>query len=127
MPLPVSTTWYLVVNGYTDRLPLVLISVDAGGNVTGTLSTSGNQDGGIPLHDGRWQEDARELSFKVTLENGEIQTYTGFLFDQAPDGVQTSYLGAPQYGLAGTFVGDRFEDPRRPGFGWFALGSNIIT
>jgi len=123
--LPVPTFWFLVANGHTDRRPLFLDLIDAAGNVQGTMSSVGAQDNAIPLQEARWREDARELTFKVTLENGEIQTYTGFLFDQAPDGLQTG-VRKPQYGLAGTFVGDRFEDPLRPAFGWFALGNDVI-
>ena len=126
MALPVPTGWYLIVNGYDDRSPLLLEGVDADGVVTGTISTSGNRDRGIPL-ERRWSEDARELTFSVTLENGEIQTYTGFLFDKAPTGVRHPPDTDSQYGLAGTFVGDRFEDPRRPGFGWFALGADFVA
>jgi hypothetical protein len=128
-----KTIWYLVANGHLDRNPLILESPDANGRFTGTMSTSGGLDSGLPLLDGAlWQEDARRLSFSVKLENNEVLTFTGFLFDLAPDGLRIQGdwgqgSGAPdplvpQYGLAGTFTGDRFEDPRRPGFGWFALG-----
>ena len=127
MPLPDDTIWYLIVNGHDDRSPLQLVAVEPDGSVRGTISTSGNRDAGIPLEEGFWNEDARELTFKVTLENGEVQTYTGFLFDQAPSGVKVPIpLPGVQYGLAGTFVGDRFEDVARPGFGWFALGAHPI-
>ena len=57
----------------------------------------------------------------VTRENGEIQTYEGFLFDQSV----TINGASPQAALVGTFPGDRFEDPRRPGFGWFALMTGV--
>jgi hypothetical protein len=129
MPLPVATEWYLIVNGYADRRPLHLDSVDENGNVQGTMSTSGNEDSAIPLDEAVWVEAEKQLTFKVTLENGEIQTYAGFLFDTAAYGVGTIEHGYPwwRYGLAGTFTGDRFEDPARPGFGWFALGIDRFT
>lgn len=118
MPLPLMSIWLLEANGFA--LGLNVRSVDASGNVQGEV-VSGSSS--LPLQNAVFGEDSKELRFAVTLDNGEIQTFVGFLFDQTVV-INNDAFGAA---MAGTFTGDRFEDPRRPGFGWFALQTgNLI-
>jgi hypothetical protein len=117
MPFPQRSTWLLESNGFP--LGLEVFQVDDAGNIDGILITS---DSRLPLEEAVFGEDTRQLRFKVTLTNGEIQTYQGFLFDRVVTIDQITYAAA----MAGTFTGDRFEDPRRPGFGWFALRGPLL-
>lgn len=100
--------WNFNGNGFPG---ILYISINDNGNVQGDFADE-NGSRNLPLT-GTWGEDSRQLTFSRTLDNGEVQTFTGYLFDQP---VQNSYA------LAGTFVGHPFEDPRRPAFGWFATG-----
>lgn len=112
MPLPLMSIWLLEANGFA--LTLNIRSVDAAGNVQGEVVSGPST---LPLQNAVFDEDSKELRFVVTLDNGEIQTFQGFLFDQTVVINNEAFNAA----LAGIFTGDRFEDPRRPGFGWFAL------
>jgi hypothetical protein len=113
--LSALTSWGVDGNGFQSHLTIESVD-DINGQVTGSIQ---DDNGNLSLENAVWEEDARRLTFTRTLPNGERQTFTGFLFDSS---------GVPNdsFAMAGTFVGDRFEDPRRPAFGWFALGNPEI-
>jgi hypothetical protein len=113
-----STAWDVNANGFHSLIEISAVD-DNNGQVDGTMF---DENGSLRLENpddpkGKavWEEDARRFRFARTLQNGERQTFTGFFFDSS---------GVPnkRFAMAGTFVGDRFEDPRRPAFGWFPLG-----
>jgi hypothetical protein len=71
-----------------------------------------------------------KVTFQRSLDTGEVQTWTGYLFDWNL-GTTTLADGAPAFdgevtftlAMAGVITTEGgFEDPNRPGFGWFALG-----
>ncbi len=96
-------TWQINGNGFPGQLRIDDQQTE--GTVTGVFI---DPNGTLDLVNAKWDRDARQLTFTRALPNGENQTFTGYLFDNSA-------------GMAGTFVGDRFEDPRRPAFGWFAV------
>jgi hypothetical protein len=108
------TGWEVNGNGFRSFLRVDSVN-DNNGQVTGVIVEDNVT---LSLENAVWKEDARQLTFTRTLPNGERQTFTGSFFDSS---------GEPNFlfAMAGTFVADRFEDPRRPVFGWFALGGNL--
>lgn len=103
--------WQINGNGFPGQLRID--SLDTQGAVRGAFIDSDmGTPRNLPLVNASWNHDARRLTFTRALPNGENQTFTGFLFDN-PTGASTRTI-------AGTFTGDRFEDPNRPAFGWFA-------
>lgn len=111
--LPTAQDWHVWGNGFPATISLS--SVDADGTVQGWIK---DDNGNLPLEQASWNETTKQFIFRRTLPNGEIQTFTGDLFDTT---IALDQSGSVYNVLAGTFVGDRFEDPGRPNFGWFAL------
>jgi hypothetical protein len=117
-----NTLWDVNGNGFRSQLRIISVDVN-NGQVTGSIQDDNCLlilEGDKPGTNAVWKEDARQLTFARTLPNGERQTFTGSLFD---DSGEPNFL----YAMAGTFVADRFEDPRRPVFGWFALGTGGLN
>jgi hypothetical protein len=105
-----GSIWSLDMNGFSGRMELSTFRDD--GHFAGLLT---DQNGTRTLgFNGTWDENSRQFVFTRTL-NGEIQTFTGFLFDKF---VQIEGQSSPV--LAGTFVSGG-----RPGFGWLALYNRI--
>src|SRR6266536_4326534 len=100
-----SGTWSMKSNGFP--LTLVIRYVDSSGNVVGWLQE--NTQTNI-LQQATWDQANGHLHFIRALQNGENQTYDGYLFDN-PTGVAVDTI-------AGIFSADRFEG--RPTFGWYA-------
>jgi len=118
-----KASWTFNGNGFPGLL--TIDTIDENGHTTLYLF---DQNSGTNYQmTGTWGEDSRQLTFSRTLENGEVQNFTGYLFDFS---CQINQLKLNQvnnetqyYCLAGTFTAEPYEDPRRPAFGWFALRS----
>lgn len=112
--------WGLYSNGFALGL---YISLEADlTTVSGTI-TEGNQSTSIQA--GKWDDTLSKIDFKrAVLDNeghptGELQSYTGFLFDQEV----TVLVSSPTSVMAGTFTSEGgFENPAKAasGWGWFA-------
>ena len=118
-----KASWTFNGNGFPGLL--TIDTIDENGHATLFLSDQ-NGERNYQMT-GTWGEDSRQLTFSRTLENGEVQNFTGYLFDFSCQirwfsvnygGNETQY-----YWLAGNFTAEPYEDPRRPAFGWFALRS----
>ena len=116
-------------NGFPLELQVTFVHAD--GRVEGTISDDIYGTNPVPFSNGTWDDYLRKLSFTRTIiDTGEVQTYTGFFFDQYtnfagspinPDGNQQPYYSV----IAGTFTSvGGYEDPVRAaaGWGWFAVG-----
>lgn len=101
-----SGSWSIFDDGSTATL--VIRFVDSSGNVHGWMEDSNGQ---LPLQQATWNDPAGQINFTRTLPNGEVQTFTGYLFDNPTGNTPNT--------IAGTFSGDRFEG--RPAFGWYAF------
>ena len=117
--------WYLWANGFPLQL---LVTTDrddgeVGGNI---IDGDGNS---VSIASGTWNDASKTLKFSRTLQDtGEVQTYTGFLFDQPTNFNGTSLSNPENYWvLAGSFTSvGGFEDPnRRGGMGWFAVAKAV--
>ncbi len=108
-----DTHWQVNANGFNSILDIDAVTTT--GKVEGTIQ---DDNGKLPLENASWNENARALAFTRTLPNGENHTFIGFLFDTS--GADSTFT------MAGTFKGDRFEDPRRLDFGWYAFGNPDI-
>ncbi|HLG76252.1 MAG TPA: hypothetical protein VKX46_07550 [Ktedonobacteraceae bacterium] len=101
-----SGSWSIIGNGFPATL--VIRFVDSRGIVHGWMEDSNGQ---LPLQQATWNDPNGQINFTRTLPDGEIQTFSGYLFDNP--------TGSTPNTMAGTFSGDRFEG--RPTFGWYAF------
>ena len=113
--------WLIDANGF--MLSMESFAGEPGGQPTISLS-----DGTLDQNSVLWSEDEKKLTFNRGLDTGEVQTWTGFLFDATnlpvaitgnPPGTagQISFV----FALAGPIKSaGGFEG--RSEFGWFALG-----
>lgn len=116
--------WLVDANGFK-------MSMDTSWDVGTGVLTINLSDDSVDQTSIVWSEDARQLVFDRILGTGEVQTWTGFLYDPADGSIDTLTGNPPgttgqisfSFALAGTITTrGGFEDPRRPGFGWFAMG-----
>lgn len=118
-----SGDWNLYANGF--KLDLFIEDSTDQTTVNGTV-TSGNQLSPI-LAGSTWNDALSEInfSFKV-IETGEVQIYSGFLFDNGVPGLPLVPGGQTTSVMAGIFTADLTQggsenpDKAKAGWGWFA-------
>ena len=116
MAFPIAGEWNLYANGFNLSLSIGPSADQA--TVTGKIS-----EGGQPstIQEGKWNDALRQITFERVIDTGEVQTYTGFLFDlQVP--IFPVFLGGTSV-MAGTFTSTGgYENPDKAmvGWGWFA-------
>ncbi|WP_157649755.1 hypothetical protein [Burkholderia ubonensis] len=125
---PAIGHWQLVANGYVGDLWIQSVNGDTvKGEIQDDENTLRPLQGNGGVGSPSWDQGTGRLTFARTLNNGEIQTFDGYLFDQniqlLADLIKNN-LGPQAYpypgpAMAGTFTGSKYE--ARPEFGWFAL------
>ncbi|SIT46217.1 hypothetical protein BN2475_630057 [Paraburkholderia ribeironis] len=120
--IPGVSMWAIFMNGVRGHLTIESLS---NGVVIGTIGDSENVTQPLEPVSGAttptWKQNAKQFQFARTLQDGEVQTFTGYLddFDAAvSDDVRVDGQ-TPRATLAGTFTASRYED--RAEFGWFAF------
>ncbi|WP_233890101.1 hypothetical protein [Paraburkholderia flagellata] len=121
--------WQLVANGYVGDLWIESVNGDT---FEGAVQDDGNViralEGPKGTSSPTWNAAAGQVVFARTLANGELQTFTGYIFDRnvqlLADRVinelhQPQAYPYPGPALAGTFTANKYE--ARENFGWFAL------
>ena len=106
--------WEIIANGF--RMQLNITSIDAQGNLAGTLVEGTRTD----QIQGFWDEAARKITFvRVINTPSTIQIYTGYLFDAGSTFCQT---GEFNHMLAGSFeaFASTGGSAQRSIFGWAA-------
>jgi hypothetical protein len=117
--------WNVVANGWSGQLNIS--SVDAQGNLVGTLTITtddaGNQSGeAATAISGYWDADAQEVWFVRDMSNihpGDslpFQIYTGYAYGSIA-------LGTSSTGLSGFFEAFLSADSHR--FGWTASQARV--
>ena len=114
--LPPESRWFMDANGFQITLDIGLVD-SSSGQFQGFMT---DPNGTLPLQNAVWDGVAGRLTFSRTLPSGESQTFTGFLFDNS--GFPPNNVVPSDFAMAGTLTAT-MEDPDRPAFGWFALGS----
>lgn len=62
-----------------------------------------------------WESESRQIRFSRAMATGEVQTFTGYLFDHHLQ------IGKPHAAMAGFFTSNKHTGAHRPHFGWFAV------